>query len=126
MSEQELEAQLDTGADDVETIETGDDEMPDDSQDDSSEKEKKNKSNWKKVSEKAKLLEKQLAEEKEARERAEAINKAWESENPDFIEKVLSKSSSTEKLEKKLFLIENPEAKEHLEKIDEIVAKSKG
>lgn len=98
MSEQELEAQLDTGADDVETIETGDDEMPDDSQDDSSEKEKKNKSNWKKVSEKAKLLEKQLAEEKEARERAEAINKAWESENPDFIEKVLSKSSSTEKL----------------------------
>ena len=123
MSEQDI-AEIDSATEQVETIETEDDTNSDDSQDDSTsqeEKEKKNKSNWKKVSEqakKAKILEAELA-------KAQAELEAWRSENPDIIKEAIA-PNSTEKLEKKLFLIENPDAKEHLERIDAIVAKSKG
>lgn len=123
MSEQEIEEQIDTGSDEqVETIETGDDVSSDESHEDSAEeKAKKNKSNWKKVSEKAKqadILQAKLAE-------AEAELEAWRSENPEIIKSTL-KRPNEDKLLEKIFLIENPEAKEHLEKIDSIVAKSKG
>lgn len=120
MSEQDI-AEIDSAVDNTETNETEDDTTSDDSQDDSSEKEKKNKSNWKKVSEqakKAKVLEVELAQ-------AKAELEAWRSENPDLIKEAIT-PNSTEKLEKKLFLIENPDAKEHLERIDAIVAKSNG
>lgn len=122
MSEQELEAQPDTGADDVETIETGDDEMPDDSQDTDSpeEKAKKNKSNWKKVSEKAKLAEKLERELNEARTELEE----WRSLNPDV---AVSKSETKrlEAMEQRLFFAENKEAKAQKERLETMIAKSK-
>jgi len=122
MSEQELEAQPDTGADDVETIETGDDEMPDDSQDTDSpeEKAKKNKSNWKKVSEKAKLAEKLERELNEARTELEE----WRSLNPDI---AVSKTETKrlEAMEQRLFFAENTEAKAQKERLETMIAKSK-
>lgn len=90
MSEQELEEQVDTGSVNDETIEQGVDETPDETHDDedsAEEKAKKNKSNWKKVSEKAKkadMLESELAKAKEELE-------AWRSENPDVVKEALSK-----------------------------------
>lgn len=119
MSEQEIEEQiLDNGSvSDDETIETGDDETPDDSQDAS----KKNKSNWKKVSEKAKQadrLERELAEAKQALQE-------WEDLNPD-IAKDKAENSRIDKMETRLFFAENPDAKEHMEKIDTVIANSKG
>lgn len=74
----DTEELIDNGSDsDVETIETGDDETPDESPEETA---KKNKSNWKKVSEKAKLadkFERELAEAKQAL-------KEWEELNPDI------------------------------------------
>lgn len=124
MSEQEIEEQLSTGSDEqVETTETGDDVSSDETHDDDSaeEKAKKNKSNWKKVSEKAKQADILQAKLEEAQVELEA----WRSENPEIIKSTLTKPNE-DKLLKKIFLIENPEAKEHLEKIDAIVSKSKG
>lgn len=118
------EEQIDTGSvNNDETIETGDDVSSDETHEDDSaeEKAKKNKSNWKKVSEKAKqadILQAKLEE-------AEAELEAWRSENPELIKSTLVKPSE-DKLLKKIFLIENPDAKEHLERIDAIVSKSKG
>jgi len=113
---------IDNGSVNDETIETGEDETPDAVPTESEEdKAKRNKSNWKKVSEKAKQaekLERELAV-------AKAELESWRSENPDIIREALA-SPNTEKFERKLFIIENPDAKEHLERIDEIVAKSKG
>ena len=62
---------------DIETIETGIDETPDESPEETA---KKNKSNWKKVSEKAKLADKLERELEEARQAL----KEWEELNPDI------------------------------------------
>lgn len=117
MSEQEIEEQLDTGSDsDVETIETDDDESSDDSQDTA----KKNKSNWKKVSEKAKLadkLERELADAKQAL-------KEWEDFNPE-VASTKAESKRLDTMETRLFFAENPDAKEHKERIDILIEKSK-
>ena len=122
MSEQELEAQLDTGADDVETIETADDETADESQDTDSQEEqaKKNKSNWKKVSEKAKLADK-LANELE---QAKAELEEWRNLNPDI---AISKTETKrlEAMEQRLFFAENTEAREHKVRLETMIVKSK-
>jgi hypothetical protein len=46
---------------------------------------------------------------------------AWRSENPDLVEKTLSKKESkwTDKSELALFIATNPEAREHLDAIKE-------
>lgn len=103
---------------DVETIETGIDETPDDPSDD--EQTKKNKSNWKKVSEKAKLADKL---ERELEEAKQAL-KEWEELNPD-IASTKAESKRLDGMETRLFFAENPEAKEHKERIEEVIAKSK-
>lgn len=116
-----LEEQIDTGSDEqVETIETADDETADDSQDTPEEKARKNKSNWKKVSEKAKLAEKLERELNEARTELEE----WRSLNPDV---AVSKSETKrlEAMEQRLFFAENTEAKEHKERLETMIAKSK-
>lgn len=120
MSEQELEAQVDTGADEVETIETVDDETTDDSQDTPEEKARKNKSNWKKVSEKAKLAEKLERELDEARTELEE----WRSLNPDI---AVSKTETKrlEAMEQRLFYAENSEAKAQKDRLETMIAKSK-
>ena len=120
----DTEEQIDTGSDsDVETIETDVDDTSDDSQDTDSpeEKAKKNKSNWKKVSEKAKLADK-LQEELE---QAKAELEEWRELNPDTA-KSLTEQKRLDSMESRLFFAENPDAKEHKERLDALVSKSKG
>lgn len=115
----DTEELVDNGSDsDVETIETGIDETPDDPSDD--EQTKKNKSNWKKVSEKAKLADKL---ERELEEAKQAL-KEWEELNPD-IASTKAESKRLDGMETRLFFAENPDAKEHKERIEEVIAKSK-
>ena len=113
MSEQEVEEQVE-GSEETLDDDTGETtESPD--------KASKNKSNFKKLSEalKAERAEKaRLAQEKAEME--EELN-AWRSENPDLVEKTLSKKESkwTDKSELALFIATNPEAREHLDAIKE-------
>jgi len=118
----DTEEQIDTGSDsDVETIETDVDDTSDDSQDTSEEdKAKKNKSNWKKVSEKAKQAERLERELEEARQAL----KEWEELNPD-IASSKAESKRLDIMETRIFFAENPDAKEHKQRIEEIIAKSK-
>ncbi len=83
MSEQEVEAELDSATDDVETIETGEDDRTPDKP---SDKKKTNKSNWDRMSEAKKALEREL-------EQAHEELTAWRTENPDIITSTLSKKS---------------------------------
>lgn len=115
----DTEELVDNGSDsDVETIETGIDETPDDTPEDDTAK--KNKSNWKKVSEKAKLADKLERELEEARQAL----KEWEELNPD-IASTKAESKRLDAMEERLFFAENLEAKEHKERIEQVIAKSK-
>lgn len=96
---------IDNGSVNDETIETGDDVNPDESHEAESEedKAKRNKSNWKKVSEKAKhaeKLERELA-------LAKAELDAWRSENPDIIKESIS-TPEIQEMRNDIFLIKNP------------------
>lgn len=86
--------------------------------------ERKNKSNWKNLSN-------TLKEERKARQEAELRakeleeeNNAWRSENPDIVKETLSKkdSKSIDKWELALFIAINPEAKEYLDDIKEFAS----
>lgn len=114
------EEQLDTGSSESETIETVDDETTDDSQDTPEEKARKNKSNWKKVSEKAKLAEKLERELETAKTELEE----WRNLNPDI---AVSKSETKrlEAMETRLFFAENLEAKAQKDRLETMIAKSK-
>ena len=104
MSEQEVE-ELDSSEETLEN-ETGEDNGTPD-------KASHNKSNFKKLSEAKKALERDLAE---AREELES----WRSENPELVEKALTKkwsSSDIEEIKTDIFLTKNPEAEEHMDEI---------
>ena len=107
MSEQELEEQVESSAETLED-DTGEiTETPDSTS--------KNKSNWKNLSKKAK--------EAEARaERAEAKLAEWEALNPDLDPSDFKKESS-EDIRTELFLIKNPDAEEHMDKLKKFTDK---
>jgi predicted RNase H-like nuclease (RuvC/YqgF family) len=104
MSEQEVEEQI--SSDENLNDETGETtETPD--------KASSNKSNFKKLSEAKKALERELSE---AREELES----WRSENPELVEKALTKKWSTSEIDEirtDIFLTKNPEAEQHMEEI---------
>lgn len=112
MSEQEVEEfELDDGSvsDDETNNETGGDDTPED-------KSNKNKSNFKQLYKKAREAETRA--ERLERENAELSDelKAWRSENPDIIKEKYS-SDKLGAIEEKIFLVANPEAKAHLDKV---------
>lgn len=114
MSEQEVEEQIssDENLDD----ETGEDNGTPDKNPDNK---KTNKSNWKSMSEAKQKLERDLAEAQEE------LN-AWRSENPDIVKSTLSKKSDgIDKWDLALFLVQNPEAKGHLDEVKEYMADMK-
>lgn len=104
MSEQEVEEQV--SSDENLNDETGEiTETPD--------KTSQNKSNFKKLSEAKKALERELSE---AREELES----WRSENPELVEKALTKKWSTSEIDEirtDIFLTKNPEAEKHMDEI---------
>lgn len=107
MSEQELEEQVE-GSEETLNDDTGETtESPDNAS--------KNKSNFKKLSIKAK--------EAEARaERAEAKLAEWEALNPEIDPSDFKKESS-EDIRTELFLIKNPDAEEHMDKLKKFTDK---
>jgi hypothetical protein len=82
MSEQEVEEQ-------VSSEETLDDETGETTE--TPDRTSHNKSNFKKLSEAKKALERELLEERRARLEAEEENSSWRSENPELVEKALTK-----------------------------------
>ena len=90
--------------------------------------EQKNSSNWKKMSETKKALERELRAEKEAKASLNdelAKLKEWanslyedESQKPFAKKEEALVEAKADILEKKLFLIENKEAKEHIDLVD--------
>ena len=75
----------------------------------------KNKSNWKEMS-------KALKAEREARAKAEAELSEWRSLNPN-IDPSDYKKESNDDLRTELFLIKNPEAEKHMDKLTEFTDK---
>lgn len=104
MSEQEVEEQI--SSDENLNDETGEDNGTPD-------KVSSNKSNFKKLSEAKKALERELAETREELE-------SWRSENPELVEKALTKKWSTSEIDEirtDIFLTKNPEAEKHMDEI---------
>ncbi len=75
----------------------------------------KNKSNWKEMS-------KALKSEREARAKAEAELNEWRSLNPD-INPSDYKKENTDDVRTELFLIKNPDAEKHMDKLKEFTDK---
>lgn len=78
-----------------------------------------NKSNFKKLSEAKKALEREKAD-------LEEELKAWRSENPDIVKETLSKKWSTSEIDEirtEIFLTKNPEAEEHMDEIEKFTKK---
>lgn len=104
-----------------------------DSEDDTDSERKKNSSNWKKMSEAKKAAEIELRKEREEKAQIKAelqklqdwANSLYEDENQKPFTKKEEKKidDQAERLEKKIFLIENKEAKEYLDDIDAVRAK---
>jgi len=96
--------------------ETGEDTTP----------EKKNKSNFKKLSEAKKAAEienKKLKEELlEVKEVINSFYEEWQ-EKPFKEKEVVAEENKIDKLEQRIFLNENPEAKEHLDNLNDIKSK---
>ena len=108
MSEQELEEQVESSEETLEDDTGETTESPD--------KATKNKSNFKKLSQKAK--------EAEARaERAEAKLAEWEALNPDIDLSEYRKESKEYASKEDVFLIKNPEAEKHMDKLKEFTDK---
>lgn len=104
MSEQEVEEQI--SSDENLNDETGEDNGTPD-------KASSNKSNFKKLSEAKKALERELLETREELE-------SWRSENPELVEKALTKKWSTSEIDEirtDIFLTKNPEAEQHMDEI---------
>ena len=104
MSEQEVEEQ-------ISSEETLDDETGEENG--TPDKTSHNKSNFKKLSEAKKALERELSD---AREELES----WRSENPELVEKALTKKWSTSEIDEirtDIFLTKNPEAEQHMDEI---------
>lgn len=116
MSEQEVE-ELDSSEETLDN-ETGEENGTPDKN--------SNKSNFKKLSDslKAERAEKvRIAQEKAELE--EELN-AWRSENPELVKSQLSKKSDgIDKWDLALFLVQNPEAKQHLDEVKEYLAEMK-
>jgi len=107
MSEQELEEQVESSAETLED-DTGEiTETPDSTS--------KNKSNWKEIS-------KALKAEREARAKAEAELAEWRNLNPE-IDPSDYKKESSEDIRTELFLIKNPDAEEHMDKLKKFTDK---
>ena len=58
-----------------------------------------------------------LKAERLAREEAQAELEEWRNLNPDIDVSKLKKSDGTDKADMALFLVTNPDAKEHLDKV---------
>ena len=107
MSEQELEEQVE-GSEETLDNDTGETT-------ESPENTSKNKSNWKEMS-------KALKAEREARAKAEAELNEWRSLNPD-VDLSDYKKENTDDLRTELFLIKNPDAEKHMDKLKEFTDK---
>lgn len=107
MSEQELEEQVD-GSDENLNDDTGEETW-------TPENTSKNKSNWKEMS-------KALKAEREARAKAEAELNEWRSLNPD-VDLSDYKKENTDDIRTELFLIKNPDAEKHMDKLKEFTDK---
>lgn len=107
MSEQELE----------ESVNDSEETLNDDTGEttESPESTSKNKSNWKEMS-------KALKSEREARAKAEAELDEWRNLNPD-VNLSDYKKENTDDLRTELFLIKNPDAEKHMEKLKEFTDK---
>lgn len=111
MSEQEVEElDLDDSSAEGETVEETGDDAPEDTH--------KNKSNFKNLYKKAKQLEKELEQERLARLQAEKEVEAWRTENPDIIKDKVS-GDELSGIKEQIFLVANPEAKAHFNKVKE-------
>lgn len=107
MSEQELEEQVE-GSDENLNEDTGETT-------ESPESTSKNKSNWKEMS-------KALKAEREARAKAEAELSGWRSLNPD-VDLSDYKKDNNDDVRTELFLIKNPDAEKHMDKLKEFTDK---
>lgn len=107
MSEQEVEEQATSSAEMLDEG-TGEENWTPDST-------SKNKSNWKEMS-------KALKAEREARAKAEAELAEWRSLNPEIDPSDFKKESS-EDIRTELFLIKNPDAEEHMDKLKKFTDK---
>ncbi len=107
MSEQELE----------ESVNDSEETLNDDTGEttETPESTSKNKSNWKEMS-------KALKSEREARAKAEAELDEWRNLNPD-VNLSDYKKENTDDLRTELFLIKNPDAEKHMEKLKEFTDK---
>ncbi len=107
MSEQELE----------ESVNDSEETLNDDTGEttETPESTSKNKSNWKEMS-------KALKAEREARAKAEAELDEWRNLNPD-VNLSDYKKENTDDLRTELFLIKNPDAEKHMEKLKEFTDK---
>lgn len=113
MSTQEIEAEVDSATDEVETNETGEDNWTPDNA-------SRNKSNFKQLAQALKAERAEKAELARAKAEMEEELNAWRSENPDLVTQTLTKKSwASDKWELALFLVTNPEAKEHLKEVQE-------
>jgi hypothetical protein len=112
---EEFDLDDDSVSNDETNNETGDDETPEEST-------KRNKSNFKELYKKTKTLEKQLSEERADKARLARENEAWRSENPDLVTKTFS-SNDMEAINEKIFIVANPEAKAHFDKVKERATK---
>lgn len=107
MSEQEVE----------EFVNDSDENLNDDTGEttESPESTSKNKSNWKEMS-------KALKSEREARAKAEAELSEWRSINPD-VDLSDYKKDNNDDVRTELFLIKNPDAEKHMDKLKEFTDK---
>lgn len=108
------EQELDDGSSESETVHETDEGNSDGDETQKQDKKKKSTSEkFKELHRKAKQAEALEKELQEAREELEQ----WRSENPEIVKGYLEKKEGTT-LEKRVFLIENPEAKEHFEQVE--------
>lgn len=107
MSEQEVE----------ESVNDSDENLNDDTGEttETPESTSKNKSNWKEMS-------KALKAEREARAKAEAELDEWRNLNPD-VDLSNYRKESTDDVRTELFLIKNPDAEKHMDKLKEFTDK---
>jgi hypothetical protein len=117
---QDTEEQVDTGSViNDETTDTGEDNWTPD-------KTSTNKSNFKKLSDSLKTERAEKARISQEKAELEEELNAWRSENPDLVKSTLSKKSDgIDKWDLALFLVQNPDAKNHLDEVKEYLAEMK-
>lgn len=132
-TQSEEEIDLDQDDSTLESDDATDSQNEDITDDDTTDERKKNSSNWKKMTETKKALERDLRAEREAKAELKAelsklqdwANSLYDDESKKPFSKKEEKQveDATSKLEQKIFLLENKDASEHLEDINSIRAK---